>query len=105
MTVGAGQTGIRETHHVVVLGFGATGTTGRTPEGVVVAGRTGLRHQGVVTVDTIGDRASTQNKVMMLSDCGVTTGRCPEGRIVTEFTAIGRRNISGSAMAETTRDI
>ena len=79
MTISTGQGGICYPDHIMMLSFGRTGTTGSRPESIIMTGCTRLRCQGVVTGVTIGNAASTENHVMVLTHCGTTTVSSPEG--------------------------
>ena len=76
----------------MVLCFGRADAAGRRPERIVMTGGTGLRHQRVMASLTIVDRRS-QNDIMVLTHCRITTGRSPEGRVVAELTAVHSRDI------------
>jgi hypothetical protein len=105
MTIGTGQTVTFYAHNIVMLRFGRTYTAGSRPESIVVAGRTGLWHEGVVTIDTISDRACTEDHVMMLAYRRVATGSSPEARIMTELTAVHSRNVCRRTVTETAGDV
>lgn len=53
-----------------MLGFCTADTTGRGPEAVVMAGRTRLRNERVVTINTIGDRAAAEDNIVVLPHRG-----------------------------------
>jgi hypothetical protein len=93
------------THNIMMLRLCGTGTTGAGPEAVIVTGCTSLWRQGVVTVNTICDRTGAEHDVVVLAHRCIAAGRCPERRIMAEFTAVGRRDIGRRTVAETTREI
>jgi hypothetical protein len=97
MTVGTGKTVTFYAHHIVVLRFGRTYTAGSRPEGVVMTGRTGLWHEGVMTALAVIYRCS-QYHVVVLTHRRIATGGSPEARIVTELTAVHSRNVCRSTV-------
>jgi len=105
MTIRTGQAGTGNTNHIVVLGFGGTGTAGSIPERIVMAGRAGLRHQGVMAINTVVDRAVAEHHVMVLSHRRVAACSSPEISIVAELAAVGCRDICGRAMTEATVEV
>lgn len=107
MAIGAGQSGISNPHHIMMLGFCRTGSARISPESVVMAGGTALWHQRVVATGAIGYCAAAENHVVVLVHRRPGT---PEAGVVAEETAgIGVtdnvRDIRTGTMAEATGNV
>lgn len=104
VAIRTGQPGAFDANDIMVLGLGGTRTAGRRPEGIVMTGGAGLRHQGVMAPLAVGDSCS-QHEVMVLPHRCVAAGRRPEGRVVAEFAAVGGRDVRSRTVAEATGNV